>query len=686
MSTVVNQPYSTAGSGGRKLTVLSNGWLVAVVQNLNVSPTDRREVRVYVSKDGGNSWEFRRSWGYSTASSSYTMATSIVARGDKVFLLYTATGTLFLQGYNPSTGVSDPTLTVDSSLTAASIQSASLAVNAAGTEIHIAWDCRNSTRPNSHNIRYLKGSIEGDGSVTLGPVEEVTKVNNSGTAGYRNPSIAVDGSRAVILADYATTGSSVIYSLYKTTTWQEKSIYAGGVHVQSHPSAVTDMDGAIHVAWQGTDTSNSSKRVRYSKSLDGGVTWTPMTLIFASSGALENPSLSVDREGKVLVLSTNLSGVIYRHTKRAADTEFTTNTLSGTSGSSQPSVLFDPTFAGTFGATPSAIYQAPSSVDYFGTYVTNQAPTLTLNTPNNATLYENDTYLIDGSARDTDIGNVVIVRYQINNGTTVAFETKVSDGTSIPFSRQLTFKGGKLHYNDVAITGALAEGTAHKLKVWAVDDQGGESEVIERTFYVVPNRAPSLTIYPFETLTDLIDADRVAMSGDSHDLDGNDVIVRYRINNGINTEIHKGPAGPWSFDFPLSKLKDGENTIVVEVVDTYDFKSSRTVKLNKHAELTPLTTSTQRYKITPPSGSAKGVLMWIQRDDTLTVAADISMSNGTEPESYAPMTLENTAPVAGVTVEDEFIFHKDESAEHINVKLTLSGEGAVSIISGVLSQ
>ncbi|WP_153732520.1 hypothetical protein [Sporosarcina obsidiansis] len=328
-------------------------------------------------------------------------------------------------------------------------------------------------------------------------------------------------------------------------------------------------------------------------------------------------------------------------------------------------------------------------------YETNVAPTISVNTPNNATLYENDTFLVDGSAKDTDAGNVVIVRYQINNGTAVAIETKVSDGTtSIPFSRQFTFKGGKLHYNGSAITEALDEGTAHTLKVWAEDDQGGKSEVIERTFYVVPNRPPKLTINPFETLSDLINADKVTFTGSTSDPDGNDIIVSYKLNGGLATEVYRGKDGDWSFDLLLSALKDGENTIVVETVDSYNFKTSLTRKLNKQANLTPLANSVQRYTIVPPAGSAQGVLMWLERDESQYVKAEISMTNGTEPENFVPMIWNDEdikddpqpGPISPGVVEDFLKFRADSPAEKIAIKLSWTGDKPIFKVSGALLQ
>ncbi|MEK5070492.1 hypothetical protein [Sporosarcina sp. FSL K6-1508] len=315
----------------------------------------------------------------------------------------------------------------------------------------------------------------------------------------------------------------------------------------------------------------------------------------------------------------------------------------------------------------------------------NAAPTIVLSTPNNVTLYENDTFKIDGSALDSDIGDIVNVYFRINGGTTRAIATGISSGAILPYNEQLTFKGGLLYKGATAVTGTLTEGTAHRLEVWSEDNKGGKSTVAERTFYVVPNRAPSLTIDPFESLSDLINVDKVTFSGDSFDLDGNDVVVRYRINTGINTEIHNGPPGRWSFDFPLSKLKDGENTIVIEVTDPYDFKFSKTIKLNKTANLTPLEHSVQRYTIVPPSGSAQGVLLWIQRDADQEVLAEISMTTGTEQEQFVPLEFMNSGPT-GESVEDYYRYKADAPAEHIALKISWTGDKPITMISGALLQ
>ncbi|QNK87736.1 fibronectin type III domain-containing protein [Sporosarcina sp. resist] len=315
----------------------------------------------------------------------------------------------------------------------------------------------------------------------------------------------------------------------------------------------------------------------------------------------------------------------------------------------------------------------------------NRVPTVTLNTENNVTLYENDTFKIDGSGLDLDIGDIVNVYYRINGGTSRAIATGISKGASIPFNEQLKFKGGVLYEGETAVTDALAEGPAHRLEVWSEDNQSGKSTIAERTFYVVPNRAPALTVDPFIDQSGMIDNDTIKLSGVSSDPDGNDVTVKYRVNEQAAVQIHSGAAGAWSFDLSFKLLRDGENTIVVEVTDTHNFKSSKTIKLNKTANLTPLEKSVQRYEIVPPAGTAQGVFLWVRRDKDQEVLAEISMTTGTEQEQYVPLTLDASGP-SGDGMEDFFKLKVDAPAENIILKLSWTDDKPIIMISGALLQ
>lgn len=142
-------------------------------------------------------------------------------------------------------------------------------------------------------------------------------------------------------------------------------------------------------------------------------------------------------------------------------------------------------------------YQYTATFDY----ETNNLPIVTLNTIDNKVLNENDTFVINGSTGDTDIGNVVTTKYQVNNNTIQTVVSATSDGTSqIPFSKTLTFKGSKLYDGLNAITTSLSGDISHTLKVWSEDNKGGKSTEEIRNFTVIPvvkNKLnPSITVNP----------------------------------------------------------------------------------------------------------------------------------------------------------------------------------------------
>jgi Bacterial Ig domain len=128
--------------------------------------------------------------------------------------------------------------------------------------------------------------------------------------------------------------------------------------------------------------------------------------------------------------------------------------------------------------------------------VTNNPPTLTLTSPtNNQTLSEGNVFSIQGSAGDTDNGNVVTVKFKINGGTARAIASGVSDGSSpISFARTLTYSNKRLWDGSTDVAGVdLAEGVDHTLTVWAEDDQGGKSAEVTRKFRVIWNRPPVIS-------------------------------------------------------------------------------------------------------------------------------------------------------------------------------------------------
>lgn len=329
------------------------------------------------------------------------------------------------------------------------------------------------------------------------------------------------------------------------------------------------------------------------------------------------------------------------------------------------------------------VYSEPFIIEH------NVAPTVSLTGPSdNATLYETDTLNIAGTAHDADADQSVTVFYQINNEQRKVLATNVSQ-MQINLSKQLTFKGGKLYDGDTALTGTLADGVAHKLEVWAEDSEKASSAIVERTFYVVPNRAPLLSVDAVVP-SGVVDEDKFKISGTASDQDANSTVKVTRcINAGNVVEIYSGTGGAWEFDLALSQLVVGQNTIVIEVVDNYGAKASKTVTLNKKEMKTPILQSVARYKIEPPKGSAKGVLLFIQRDEELDVKVELSMTLSGEQEQYETLTPVNTVPVQQGVVEDTFEHEGLEAKQNIILKITpsrtdLSFNHKIHLISGAV--
>ncbi|MCT1538383.1 MULTISPECIES: Ig-like domain-containing protein [Lysinibacillus] len=321
----------------------------------------------------------------------------------------------------------------------------------------------------------------------------------------------------------------------------------------------------------------------------------------------------------------------------------------------------------------------------------NVAPTVSLTGPGeNTTLYENDTFTIAGTAYDDDADQSVTVYYQINSEQRKVLATNLSK-TQITLSKQLTFKGGKLFDGEVVLTDTLAEGVPHTLKVWAVDNEGAQSATIERTFYVVPNRAPLLAIDAVVP-SGIINTDKFKISGTASDQDANSNIkVNYRINGANPVEVYNGAGGAWEFEVSLAQLVVNENTIIIEVIDNYDAKTSKTIKLNKNELKTPILQSVARYKISPPKGSARGVLIWVQRDEELDLKVELSMTLVGEQEQYILLEADpdNIVPVTDGIVEDEYYHETVEPKDNIILKLTttrpnINIDNNVYLIMGVV--
>lgn len=379
-SIVVAQNYSTAGNGGRKLTRLSNGWEVAGVRN-GSSPY---QLYFYVSKDNGATWQL-----LSTFSNYQVDMHSLVSVGTNVFCLstFTSYGQINFIKFDATTVGSTVSSTVlDAGQT--SFNGVSLTINQAGTKLMGAASTKNATYASSFNIRYYEAPIDGSGNVGAWTVTQWTTSNNS--LQFTNPVITVrsNGNPMVICDTNLYSTNKIILALGDNLANVSTGVYAksytfihdGGAYAQSSPSSVTDKDGVIHVSWHGMDaTDTTSNNIRYSKSTDGGVTWSALIkLTVGNSYQQMYPSLTVDKNNALFVLwhgadvtsnELNINQISNTGGTWNSIVKLTSNTISD---KMYVSTLHDPTFAGTFGTTPPTIYQDTQAgmVKYIGEYTT----------------------------------------------------------------------------------------------------------------------------------------------------------------------------------------------------------------------------------------------------------------------------------------------------------------------------
>lgn len=692
---VINQPYTLIGNGGRKLVRWSNGTLIAVTKN----STARLEF--YKSTDEGQTWT--PFYNIGTNAADFAM----VVHGTTTYVL-AATTTIVSMYAIPENLSPVVTRTIETQTT---ISGVSLAVDPTNGHLHAAWSSKNTTYGASFNLRYAKST---DGGATWSAVEQITKINNTSYT-FGSPSIAVRQGEPIIACHtggFYYSGNVVggtsnygVLVLGKNTAlpadtsgtinapWRFKNVRAASGEVIANPCIVVDKDGVIYMSW------DADQYIQYSKSVDNMVTWSGTSNVSTASSYRPNTSsITVDKNNNVFVAWWHRKSGTYtdliRRKLSAAGVWSQEKVLTSTAGNlRRPSLLFDPTFSVKFGEVaewPPLVYEVDStSVNFNGEITSNHSPTIALLTPtDNQTLYENDTINISGDAYDADKDQSVTIYYQINSEARKVLATNLSQ-TQISLSKQLTFKGGKMYDGETALTGTLTDGVAHTLKVWAEDSEKSSSAIAERTFYVVPNRAPLLTVDAIVP-SGVVDADKFKISGTASDQDANSTVkVTRRINAGNAVEIYSGAGGAWEFDLVLSHLVVGQNTIVIEVIDNYGAKTSKTVTLNKKEVKTPILQSVARYKIEPPKGTAKGVLLFIQRDEELDIKVELSMHLNGEQEQYETLLPANTAPVQQGVVEDTFEYEGLEAKQNIILKITpsrtdLSFDHKIHLISGAV--
>lgn len=693
---IINQPYTTSAPPSKKIVILSNKWEVSVVRDISSGG-----YFFYVDKKDGQRFQPLCRL-FDAAMGIYDIA--MVAKGTDVHVIYGHGDTTIYHNKINVLTVTNTNVFASNRTTIHSgqinVSTPSLTIDRVSGYLHASWSTRHADLPNSFNVYYAKSTSSGSSWTT--PLR-ITGRNITGLHSWNSSITTVND---VPIIAYQETGSpNGIYAIrFESGKFVTARIYPNNTYGDFNPTLVADKDGILHVVWISPDaTSSGYYNVLHAKSSDNGATWsTPVKITNLNAKINRSASITTDKTGKLFVVfesnafgANNLTDIVCSVSTNKGATWSTPQVIGANNGSSnnaEANVLYDQTFVTTFGEAPPTIYRfAASQIKYAGSTIVNTNPAITIVSPtNNQTLYENDTLNISGNAYDADKDQSVTAYYQINSEQRKVLATNLSQ-TQIALSKQLTFKGGKLYDGDNALTGTLADGVAHTLKVWAEDSEKASSANVERTFYVVPNRAPLLSVDAVVP-SGVVDADKFKISGTASDQDANSTVkVTRRINAGNAVEIYSGTGGAWEFDLSLSQLVAGQNTIVIEVVDNYGAKTSKTITLNKNELKTPILQSVARYKITPPAGSAKGVLLFIERDEALNLKVELSMTLSGEQEQYETLTASNTAPMPNTNniVEDTYYHEKTEPKDNIILKLSTTRPDAtvnhkIHLISGAV--
>lgn len=324
----------------------------------------------------------------------------------------------------------------------------------------------------------------------------------------------------------------------------------------------------------------------------------------------------------------------------------------------------------------------------------NAEPTITLDTTDNRTLYENDTITISGNAKDINNGDVVTVRYSINGASSRAITTAISDGADVLFNKILKFNNSKIFDGEVEVLSGLIKDTDYILKVWAEDDKGGKSTEEVITFTVIPVRPPQITLDTNKIINDLISSDVISIEGNVILLDGGTATVGYKVGEVFyETDVNfTDVGGDFTFNIPISVFIDDENLLSVIVTDGYSSTDEKIVNVTKSSDESLVSSLTARYKLIPLNSNVGGIMLWVEKSSLNSiVSVDISITNLGEPENFVPMDFSTTSPTFEGNIEDEFIYQIPGGLllDNVIVRVAISGEDKeddpkIVKISGVL--
>jgi len=418
--------YTTSASA--RPQVLSNGWIVSVENDMF------GQIRLQVSKNNGVSFQYLC---YSRYSGAISTTFSISSYGTIVyFLIADANGYSYICKFDATT-VTNIDLWASKIYVDLSQQTAmggcSIAVNPTNGHLTAAWSSKNSTYPNSFNIRSAKST---DGGVTW----VMTQITSYGAVGY-------DAISPTVV--YMQNGYPIITFVYKIpslyfimtqsfsgSSWLEVGIYnVSASYTQASPSATVQRYGAnvgrIWVAWHGSDSSSSAYNIRVSYSDDNGATWSAMTKLTTQTSVNDQlPSITTNNKGEVFIYYVGTHATYYDIFRLVRNTVGTWGSPEAVTNSTTATILFPSTCDNYYDfEQPIAIWQDNQD---FGDKVM-----LHMNGVNNST-----TFIDDSGKVWTANGNAKIVTTESKFGGACAYFDGSGDYISTPITSDFYILSG----------------------------------------------------------------------------------------------------------------------------------------------------------------------------------------------------------------------------------------------------
>ncbi|WP_135552622.1 hypothetical protein [Paenibacillus cymbidii] len=297
---VVNSTYDTGGNGGRKVVVCANS-------NIFAGAINGSTYKLYKSTDKGATWTDVTP----TQSSSSLQSIALATNGTHVFVMRAVDNAwVYVDKYNDAGSLVAGGGTPDNMQS--SLGGCSIAFAPDGG-LHAAWCSKNATYPNSFNIRYSKST---DGGATWASPTQLTA--DSGTnRDSTNPSVVVGSNNYphIVYQNNISGSTQWIRSLdWQGSAFISHDIFAGSTYSQGDPCAAVAPNGDIHVSWRGGDAIAGVSNIRYSKSSDGGATWSAMQKLTTAGTAFAetNPSISVNKDGDIFIMWQGYDGTYYQ--------------------------------------------------------------------------------------------------------------------------------------------------------------------------------------------------------------------------------------------------------------------------------------------------------------------------------------------------------------------------------------